>query len=129
MAGGPGQNTPVFAKQFEKMAVFQPVYIKLPQLKSIDIITEARADNDLLTFDKITLLPQPLSYFKVKRGFIKKYLALDILKDIESIESVGPDGKIIINQFNVRDLSNGKPSDDSHIERDPDEILRKRGLL
>jgi|GEM_PF-4784245 len=130
LGDGPARNTELFANQFEKMAIFQPAFIKIPRnLESLQELEKARADNEVINFDDISLLPHPLCYFRVKKGLIEKHLALDILRDIESQTTVGPDGKFIINQFRIRDSSKGDQPGEFTKDIDPDEIFRKRGFL
>jgi hypothetical protein len=129
LTAGPRQNQASFASQFERMAIFRPAFIKMPRTQSsIDIIKAAGVNDGTITFNEISLLMQPLVYYKVKNGFIEKYLALDILKDIENTMAIGPDGNIIVNQFNIRTpfYNNVKEEGKS---LDPDEVLRKRGLI
>lgn len=130
LSGSPNDDIELFGQHFEKLALFRPAFVKLSLDTAVSILNGYKVDNQILEFKEISLLPTPLSYFKVKPGFIDKYLAVDILKDIESIPSVGPDGRIQINKFNVHvSPESDNPEDYLINEEDAKEILRKRGLL
>jgi hypothetical protein len=130
MPAGPMENTQAFALEFQRLAIHRPVILQLPASTALQILTDAKLDTFILDFDGPQLLLQfHFTYFKVKRGFIDSYLALDILKDIESITSVDARGKIIINKFNVIEPDDNIQHIDLLTEEKAKEELRRRGLI
>ena len=128
MPAGPMGYPPVFKKEFEKLATYQPVFLKTAPIETElqRFFDQYSTGGDLVEIDAPALLPYETLYCPIKKGTIGKHLALDVLRDIESIQSVNPDGKIIIQDFSVR-----YPGDPikTKTEEDAKELLRKRGLL
>lgn len=110
-------------------AIFYPVIIAINEKEAVKTIEKWRA-NDMLFAPEQEFLSDPHLYAPMKRGFIHKFQELDIVKDIESITLVGPDGNIIIQEFRINyDFENDPTEIKPLTEEEFKKILRKRGLM
>ncbi len=108
---------------------FYPVIIAINEDKALETIGKWRAGGILFTPEQ-NFLSDPHLYAPMKPGFIHKFQKLDIVKDIESITSVGPDGNIIIQEFRINYGFKNEPNEiKTPTEEELKEILRKRGLM
>lgn len=109
-------------------ATFYPVIIAINENEAVKTIEKWRA-NDMLFASEQKFLSDPHLYAPMKRGFIHKFQELDIVKDIESITLVGPDGNIIIQEFRINHTFKDEPTEIKPLtEEEFKKILRKRGL-
>ncbi len=110
-------------------ATFYPVIIAINAEKVLETIEKWRAGNIVFTSEQ-NFLSDPHLYAPMKRGFIRKFQELDIVKDIESITSVSPDGNIIIREFRINYDFENEPTEIKPLtEEEFKKILRKRGLM
>ncbi len=125
----PPPDMALYKRHFETMARLYPVIIKLKWSTSFKVIAEWRMDTSAYQVRGIRFISKDIYYTRMKPGFIDQFKVLDIIKDIESIPSIGPDGKMIFQKItintNVDDKSNLKPL----TREEAEEIARKRGLL
>ena len=97
LSAGPVNDALAFAEVCKRLARFQPAVVKLPADELETILTNAKTNDNILKAQDPTLFDRPMWYIRVKDGFIEKYLALDIIEDIQSTFAVGRDGKSIFN--------------------------------
>lgn len=121
----PPPDVIAYRGHFEQIAALYPVIVKLRQEDAIKTIESWRAETSLYDCD-MECLSQPVLCLHMKPGFIDKFKALDIFRDIESITSVSPNGQINVQHFVI---SHGDSSRKPLTEKDADDILRSRGFL
>lgn len=113
----------------KQLALTQPVIIAINE----DIIQDELAkwrEGTLLYTSEEQIVPVPHLICPMKSGFIDQYLELDILRDIEGITRIGPDGSIQVSSFMINHNYNEKEHTiDPITEEKAKEILRKRGLI
>lgn len=104
LSAGPVNDPIAFAEACKRLARFLPAVVKLPADELGTILTNAKTNDDMLKAQDPTLFDRPMWYIRVKDGFIEKYLALDIIEDIQSSFAVDRDGKFIFNQVNFHNM-------------------------
>ena len=125
----PASNSPARMQLLLFAAIFYPVIIAINEKEAVNTIARWQVNHKLFASEQ-KFLSDPHLYAPMKRGFIHKFQELDIVKDIESITSVGPDGNIIIQEFRINHTFKDEPTEIKPLtEEDFKKILRKRGLM
>jgi hypothetical protein len=87
--------------------------------------------DSMMTYtSEIPIIQLPHVVTPMKKGFIDTHQELDIIKDIESITRIDPEGRIEIIQFNISHLLKGDSNSIEILtENKAQEILRRRGFI
>lgn len=112
------------------MAGLDPVIIKLKWARAFSVIAEWRMGPSAYQVEGIRFVSEDIYYTGMKPGFVDRFKVLDIMKDIESIPSVGPDGRMVFQKININNNFKDKQSNFKPLTpEEAEEIARKRGLL
>ena len=126
----PPPNMALYTRHFETMAGLDPVIIKLKWSTSFSVIAEWRMSTSAYKVEGIRFVSEDIYYTRMKPGFIDSFKVLDIMKDIESIPSIGPDGRMVFQKININNNFKDKPSNLKLLTpEEAEEIARRRGLL
>ena len=125
----PPPDISLYKKHFEQMAGLYPVIIKLNWSTSFKVIDEWRMDTSVYQVESIRFVSKDIYYTRMKSGFIDQFEVLDIIKDIASIPSIGPDGKMVFQKITINNNIKGKLDPKPLTPEEGAEIARQRGFL